>query len=227
KPKVFVSSGHDEYWSGDQRINIESARKRGVNLTFFSGNEMYWKTRYEPSIDGSNTAYRTFVSYKETLASAKIDPAVDGAGGPIWTGAWRDPRFSPPADGNRPENAVTGNIWTVNSGTTAITVPAAMAHLRFWQNTRVADLTTGVATLSADTLGYEWDEDLDNGARPSGIMHLSSTTVAGVEKIVDYGATVGIGTATHSLTLYRHNSRALVFGAGTVQWSWGLDPTHD
>src|SRR5262249_38072972 len=28
-------------------------------------------------------------------------------------------------------------------------------------------------------------------------------------------------------TLYRHSSGALVFGAGTVQWSWGLDSDHD
>ena len=64
---------------------------------------------------------------------------------------------------------MTGTIWTVNSGTTAITVPASMAKLRFWRNTRVAELTAGVATLAPDTLGYEWDEDLDNGARPAGI----------------------------------------------------------
>ena len=228
KPKVFLSSGHDEYWSGDQRTTIENARNAGVNLAFFSGNEMFWKTRYEPSVDGSSTAYRTLVTYKETLASAKIDPAVDGAGGPIWTGTWRDPRFSPPADGGRPENGVTGTIWTVNSGTAAMTVPAAMAPLRFWQNTRVAALTSGVATLSPESVGYEWDEALDNGARPSGLVTLSSTTVTGVEKIIDYGATVGRDlTATHSLTLYRHNSGALVFGAGTVQWSWGLDSEHD
>src|SRR3954452_6561050 len=220
KPKAVLSVGHDEYWSGDQRTQIENARNAGVNLAFFSGNEMFWKTRYE-------NAYRTLVSYKETLASAKLDPAVDGAGHPIWTGTWRDPRFSPSGDGGRPENSVTGTIWTVNSGTTAITVPASMARLRFWRNTRVADLTTGAATLAAETLGYEWDEELDNGARPTGIVHLSSTTVAGVEKIIDYGATVGIGTATHNLTLYRSNSGAAVFGAGTVQWAWGLDGTHD
>jgi hypothetical protein len=228
KPKVFVSSGHDEYWSGDQRTSVETARNAGVSLAFFSGNEMYWKTRYEPSIDGANTAYRTLVTYKETLSGVKSDPAVDAGGHPIWTGTWRDPRFSPPADGARPENGVTGNIWTVNSGTSAITVPAGMAHLRFWQNTRVADLSSGVATLSAGTIGYEWDEDLDNGARPAGLVHLSSTTVNGVEKIIDYGATVGANeTATHSLTLYRHSSGALVFATGTVQWSWGLDSTHD
>ena len=33
-------------------------------------------------------------------------------------------------------------------------------------------------------------------------------------------------TATHSLSLYRAPSGALVFGAGTVQWSWGLDITN-
>src|SRR5919198_1981373 len=27
--------------------------------------------------------------------------------------------------------------------------------------------------------------------------------------------------------MYRHNSGALVFGAATVQWSWGLDDVHD
>ena len=35
------------------------------------------------------------------------------------------------------------------------------------------------------------------------------------------------GTATHHLTLYRHARGALVFGAGTVQWAWGLDAHHD
>ena len=43
----------------------------------------------------------------------------------------------------------------------------------------------------------------------------------------DYGSTYGAGTATHHLTLYRAPSGALVFGAGTVQWSWGLDSNHD
>ncbi len=65
KPKAFFSVGHDEYWSGDQRTMVENARNAGVSLAFFSGNEMFWKTRYENSIDGSGTAYRTLVSYKD------------------------------------------------------------------------------------------------------------------------------------------------------------------
>src|SRR5215468_7897359 len=43
--KIFLSSGHDEYWTGDQRANVEAARAAGVNLAFFSGNEVFWKTR--------------------------------------------------------------------------------------------------------------------------------------------------------------------------------------
>ena len=55
-------------------------------------------------IDGSGTTYRTLVTYKESKDDARTDP-LDIAQG-IWTGTWRDNRFSPPADGGRPENAV-------------------------------------------------------------------------------------------------------------------------
>ena len=222
--KAFLSVGHDEYWSGGQRANVEAARAAGVHLAFFSGNEVFWKTRWESSIDGSNTPYRTLVSYKETHANDVIDPADP----PTWTGTWRDPRFSPPGDGGRPENALTGQLFTVNSGSAAITVPSTYANLRFWRNTSVARLGPGqTTTLATATLGYEWDEDADNGARPPGVMQLSSTTVSVPEYFVDFGNSIAPSTRTHNLTLYRHSSGALVFGAGTVQWVWGLDVNHD
>jgi hypothetical protein len=88
-------------------------------------------------------------------------------------------------------------------------------------------IASGVNAASGGILGYEFDEDLDNGFRPAGLAQLSSTTATVDEKVRDYGNTYGAGTATHSLTLYRHASGALVFGAGTIQWSWGLDNNHD
>src|SRR5450631_3538108 len=105
--KLYMDVGHDEYWSGPQRAGVQAARDSGVNLAFFSGNEMFWKTRWENSVDGSNTPNRTLVCYKETLAFAKLDPGDP----PTWTGTWRDPSFSPPADGGKPENALTGSLF--------------------------------------------------------------------------------------------------------------------
>ena len=163
--KVYLSVGHDEYWSGAQRANVEAARAAGVHLAFFSGNEVFWKTRWENSIDGSGTPYRTLVCYKETHANGVIDPQDP----PTWTGTWRDPRFSPPGDGGRPQNALTGQMFGVNDGdTTAIRVPAAFGKARFWRNTSVATLAAGAtATMPAKTLGYEWDIDVDNGFAPA------------------------------------------------------------
>ncbi|MEF7616706.1 N,N-dimethylformamidase beta subunit family domain-containing protein [Aquincola sp. MAHUQ-54] len=221
--KVFLSVGHDEYWTAGQRASVEAARNAGVHLAFFSGNEMFWKARWEPGIDATAAAYRTLVSYKETHANAKIDPS------PQWTGTWRDPRFSPPADGGRPENAVTGTLFMVNAGaTTAIVVPSAEGKMRFWRNTSVATLAANAsATLAASTLGYEWDVVADNAVRPPGLFTLSRTSVANAPVLQDHGSTYASGTAVHGLTLYRHASGARVFGAGTVQWSWGLDAVHD
>ncbi|WP_405143782.1 DUF4082 domain-containing protein [Sphaerisporangium sp. NBC_01403] len=219
--KAVLSVGHDEYWSAEERSAFENARDNGVNLAFFSGNEVYWKTRWENS-------YRTLVSYKETHANAKIDPTPN-----VWTGTWRDPRFSPPADGGRPENALTGTLFTVNCTTsndgcaaTSLTVPAADGKMRFWRGTSVASQFSGSVSIPG-LVGYEWDEDVDNGFRPKGLVPLSTTTATAEQVLVDYGTNVAQKSATHRMTLYRAPSGALVFGAGTVQWTWGLDGEHD
>jgi peroxiredoxin len=75
--KVFLSVGHDEYWSANQRANVEAARAARVHLAFFSGNEMFWKTRWESSIDGSATTYRTLVCYKETNSDLEPSPPME------------------------------------------------------------------------------------------------------------------------------------------------------
>ena len=78
------------------------------------------------------------------------------------------------------------------------------------------------------TLGYEWDQEEDNGSRPAGLIDLSTSTYTlTTDYLEDYGGIYGAGIATHRMSLYRAPSGALVFGAGTVQWSWGLDGNHD
>jgi len=228
--RIFMSVGHDEYWSGGQRANVEAARAAGVNLAFLSGNEVFWKTRWETSMDGTNTPYRTLVCYKETSIGS-YGSVIDPADPPTWTGFWRDARFSPPADGGRPENALSGTIFQVNSPQdNAITVPQADGRMRFWRNTSIAALGPGqVATLPQSTLGYESDEDVDNGFRPAGLIRLS-TTIVPVTNYLYFSPTSGYyfgnGTETHHLTLYRAPSGALVFGAGTIDWWVAVDSDH-
>jgi hypothetical protein len=214
KYKCILSVGHDEYWSLKERNKIEAARNAGVHLAFFGGNEVYWKTRWEKSIDGTNTANRTVVCYKEgmlgeNVCNGECDPTT------IWTGLWRDGCAAVGAtDGCKPENGLTGQIsWA--EATTSIIVPSEYKNYRFWRNTKVALLSAGQSvTLPMGTLGYEWDFEQSqySSSKPAGRITLSSTTAVG---------------KTHKLSLYRYSSGALVFGAGTVQWSWGLDNVHD
>jgi hypothetical protein len=231
--RLFISVGHDEYWSAEQRRNVELARDAGVNLAFFSGNGIFWKTRYEPSIDGSQHPHRTLVVYKETHSrlsergelqpGRKLDPMQQ-----VWTGTWRDASdFNP--EGPSPENALMGQLYTVDGyQESSISVPAELGKMRFWRNTSISSLEPGeVAILNGANLGHEWDEDLDNGCRPAGIIHLSETVVNNVPYVQDWGSIFESGTATHHLTLYRAASGALVFASGTLQWVWGLDGHHD
>ena len=144
--KILISSGHDEYWSGNMRNNVEAALKAGVSLAFFSGNEDFWKTQYQSdTIDG--TADRTLVSYKEThneppygTSANQYDPSDPST----WTGTWRDPQGAAPDDGNSPENSLTGQYFMVNSSAqnSNIQVPYQYANLQVWKNTAVAKLTS-------------------------------------------------------------------------------------
>ena len=121
--KLYISIGHDEYWSGGARKNVEAARDTGVNLAFMSGNEVFWKTRYENSIDGSKTPYRTLVVYKETHSNDtptnELQPGKSIDPTDIWTGTWRESSaFNP--EGAYPENALTGNRFASSMPTCSL-----------------------------------------------------------------------------------------------------------
>ena len=165
-----MSVGHDEYWSGEQRANVEAARDAGVNLGSSAATRSTGRPGGSRASTSSATAYRTLVCYKETWDNAKIDPS------PEWTGTWRDPRFSPPSDGGRPENALTGTAYR------STTLDAAHRRCRPRRQDAVlaehpvATQHRGDRHAGAVHLGYESDEDLDNGFRPAGLFRLSTTT---------------------------------------------------
>lgn len=231
KHKVYMSSGHDEYWTQSQYSNVLAARKAGVREGFFSGNEVFWKTRFAPSIDGTNTADRTLACYKMTKMAFN-NGIADPSG--TWTGTWMDPASTNYGQTYQPPNILTGSMFQANGyRSDAITVPGSYGKNRIWRNTSIANLTAGqTATFPTGTLGYEWDSDLDNSTRPAGEIDVSSTTVDITDGTyrLDWGNLYGNGTATHNLVEFRdQDSGALVFGTGTVQWSWGLTnvPTYN
>jgi hypothetical protein len=226
--KVFMSSGHDEYWNQNQWNAAMAARAAGVNLAFFSGNDVFWRTQLEPSI-ADGTANRTIDEYKMTKMEFNPPDGIADPSG-TWTGTWMDPAGAG-IGGNSPQNQLTGTLFDVNGyRSDAMTVSYPYSTNRIWRNTSVASLGPGQSyTMQTGTLGYEWDSDVANGVRPSGEIDLSSTTIQITEGslLLDNGNTYGNGTATHNMTLYRDpTSHALVFSSGTVQWAWGLSTVH-
>ena len=110
--KVYVSSGHDEYWDQQQWNAVTAAKDAGVNLAFFSGNEVFWRTELQPSI-ADGTPERTVTSYKMTkmeLPTAgrhrgperAVDRDLDGS------------RWQPESVEGTPGNQLTGTLFTVN-----------------------------------------------------------------------------------------------------------------
>jgi hypothetical protein len=88
--RVFVSSGHDEYWTREMRDHVEGFLADGGNAAFFSGDVAFWQARLED--DG-----RTLVCYRDALE----DPLL-GVDDSRVTVRWAIPPV------NRPENTMTG-----------------------------------------------------------------------------------------------------------------------
>ena len=174
--KVFMSTGHDEYWSGNQRANVAGGpRRRGE-----PGLLQRQRGLLEDPLGAQHRRLEHALPHAGDLQGDPFNAPTDPQDPPTWTGTWRDPRFSPPADGGQPGNALTGQFFAVNAGTTDIRC-RPVQQLRLWRNTAVANLAPGQSVTLGEglgTLGYEWDVDADNGFRPPGEIDLSSTTNA-------------------------------------------------
>jgi hypothetical protein len=95
--RLFLSVGHDEYWSGPMRDTVEGFIAAGGNAAFFSGNTSFWQVRLEdPTPEGPAA---TMVGYKAQL---KRDPVYDTDRMAELTSIWSDHLIG------RPENLMTG-----------------------------------------------------------------------------------------------------------------------
>ena len=228
--ELFISSGHDEYWSAEQRASMEQARDAGANLAFFTGNTGFWKTRYAPSTAGPSTPNRTLISYKDTHFTEQEDPVT-------WTGTWRDGRFASAADNIRPENALTGGSFLVNSGTSEIKVPAAFGKLRMWRNTDAAGLASGEPDARVLRRSATSGTSTPTTASARGQHPALGDHATNLEVFTDYGSTTQVGRDGHAphddvqgperRTRVQHQHRAVVVGSGRLQTENGNAPDRN
>jgi sugar lactone lactonase YvrE len=195
--KLFVASGHDEYWSLGERQTLDRARDDGISLAILSANTGYWRVRLEASSSGVDR--RIVTCYK----SATDDPVQDQ---PDTTARFRD---SPDA---QPENELTGVLYQVGDYPNG-TLPLYVADANHW-----LFAGTGVKTGErlAVALGGEWDEPAHDSREPSGVdVVLSSPAIDQTGHVTSAAAAV-----------YEPTDHSFVFSAGTEEFAHALSEPH-
>ena len=192
---AFLSIGHDEYWSGEMRRNVEQARDRGVHLGFFSSNTCYWQIRLEPS-RFTGELNRTIVAYKENAPwhdplSLDQDPKNDH----LVTTKWRNEPV------NSPEASLLGSMFLEVE--TPVNGDFVIENAENWI-THNTGLSKGSSLRGV--VGYEVDG-------------MSASSPPATRVVARSSVIQNDGTAT----VYHAASGAVVFSSGSMQWSWGLD----
>jgi hypothetical protein len=94
---LFLSVGHDEYWSKGMRDTVESFIARGGNAAFFSGNTSLWQVRLEGNERDVMVGYKGFFRNDPMMGTARENEV---------TTFWSDVVVG------RPENTMTGVSFT-------------------------------------------------------------------------------------------------------------------
>jgi hypothetical protein len=187
---LIAIEGHSEYWSQNMRASVEQAVAGGTSLASFSGNEIYWQVRLEPSSTGSDG--RTVVCYKEDAPA--FDPLY--ASHPaVATVAWR----SPPV--NRPENALLGVLFDAEHD---FYTPLVIRDAGHWtlDGTNLAN-----GAMIPGLFGYESDRTDDSAFQPR-VSVIGDSTV-----VTRFG-----DTTAARMTIYDTPKGGFVVGGASVDW---------
>lgn len=209
--QVFLSVGHDEYWTQEMRDAVAAARDAGVHLGFFSANTMFKRIRLEPD-PWSSEPEKVIVSYK-TYEGGPVDPSGQS------TSTWRDPEGP-----NFPENELIGvqYIGDNDSHYFPLRITDERAKDRIYRNTGLEEMPlNSYIDIGEHIVGWEWDAVVDNGHTPQNLAILAETPVNG-PILLDAGSTYNLGASFANTTRYIAPNGSIVFAAGTNQWSWGL-----
>ncbi|MEP7050497.1 MAG: N,N-dimethylformamidase beta subunit family domain-containing protein, partial [Pseudomonadota bacterium] len=192
KRSLFMTVGHDEYWSLSERNAVQGARDKGLSIAFFSGNTAYRRIRLESSSTGIER--RVVTCYKAN----SLDPH-DNA--PDTTTDFASAPFA------RPENELLGLKWAGWSHLDGFPFRVSSPDHWVYEGTGVQQ-----DDLLGPIIGYEWDSVGDNGLTPQGLEVISSSPA-----LHEYGY-----LSTAHAAVYYPTPESFVFASGTIAWSRAL-----
>lgn len=222
--QMFVTVGHDEYWSREMRNNLDRFVRNGGNAAVFSGNTMYWQIRFEPNAAGA--ANRVITCYKDWNADPIADPARK-------TVEWEE--FGPSykrALGTFSQHSSIGLGWE-RGGVWSGTGPRPANPFVIERPDHWAFAGTGLAKgaqLAGELVGDETDalkwSRVNGVATPTGTDGAPSNfKILGIANLDSWTA-VGQKGGEAVMGTFRRNGT--VFNVGTVDWAKGLtSPTAE
>lgn len=220
KAGIFLSSGHDEYWTTNMRNAVEEFRDvSGGHSIFMSGNEVFWRARFVYVDDEAQ-----LWCYKDTMPGPTGE--TRNPGDPLdpvtWTGTWRDTRWSE----RRPEWFLTGTQFGMNGvyDFDVIIPQNPYGGLPVWGGSSLVDNDVTLVKV----LGFEADHAVPTQPVGSYSFLATYTRDAPGGLSDSNGQNYNVpGNIVWGIVAQRFASGALTVGFGTCQWSWALDNVHD
>lgn len=243
--RLYLSVGHDEYWSGPMRDAVEAFTKGGGNALFLSGNTAFWQVRIEEN--GT-----TMVGFKDRY---ERDPVFGTPRQSEMTSMWSDYLLE------RPENHMTGVSFvrggyhrigrTVASGAGGYTIYQPDHWIFDGTDTTYGDL---IGTKSV-IVGYECDGcdftmangiptptgsdgtpsdfqiigiapaehfNRTNAPRPPKGDAMSEVEFISWRALGERSEEAAAALAHGHCMMGMHEPGGFVFTAGTTDWAWGL-----
>ncbi|HSD27628.1 MAG TPA: N,N-dimethylformamidase beta subunit family domain-containing protein [Vicinamibacteria bacterium] len=238
----YLSVGHDEYWSWEERDAVEAFVDAGGSASFFSGNTCYWQVRFE-------RGGRSLVGYKFT--APREDPVLGSDRQGRLTSLWSDPLVG------RPETQLTGVTfaragyaragYALSRGTAGYTIYRpdhwCLAGTDLFYGDVLGD-EFALCAYETDGCAFRFEEGLpvptgEGGTPPDfEIVGLAPATLGEPEPTPGEGllgrddalfvasrlfsGDVERALRGHAAFGSFRRGRGEVFTAGTTEWAWGL-----
>ena len=217
--QLFVTAGHDEYWSVPMRANLDTFVANGGNAAILGGNTCWWQVRFD-------STGRVMTCYKSATADPITDPTLK-------TINWQD---LVPAN---PENTTTGlSYLRGGSWTNAMARPQhpfvvkhpnhwAFAGLNFSQDTSFGGAYVGYEIDAADFVtgadGRYFPTGLDGS--PATLRILAQADASTWDAEAKAMGLSGERSGYAAMGVFSRGAKqGTVFNAGTVDWVYGLKP---